>query len=271
MKEKHLVRLWFAGALLAPSAALAAASDWAQEDGARIRLVAAEPAADANELRAALQIELKPGWKTYWRNPGDAGVPPQLNFDGSTNIAGFTLHFPVPVRFDEGKSVSTGYTRPVAFPITLKLMSLGKPTAIRASAFLGICDEICVPVQLEFNVDVPVANASTVDQALVTSFFDALPGAALPGFEITSISRAGKSLTLMLETPDGKAEPQLFVAADGYLLGTPKLAGVMGKTFEFTVPIAFEPKNAPIEGADIHYTAVSGAKAVSGTSRVAAK
>ncbi len=55
---------------------IASSSDWFETEGARIRLVTTgKPAADG-KLKGMLDIELKPGWKTYWRDPGDAGVPP---------------------------------------------------------------------------------------------------------------------------------------------------------------------------------------------------
>lgn len=271
MKAKLGLQTLLMSVLLLPAAAYAASSDWAEERGARIRLVVAEPAPDAKEIRAVLQIELEPGWKTYWRDPGAAGVPPKISFEGSTNIAGFTLYFPVPERFVEGDSVSTGYKGPLAFPVTLQLNAPEAASLIKASAFLGVCDEICVPVQVNFSVDVPVANASTPDQALVDGFFAALPKPAAPGFTIVSLDRAEKSLSVKLEAPASGGEPQLFLAADGSLLGVPKLTASSGTIFEFNVPIAFEPKSAPLDGVDLHFTAVAGDNAVSGTTRVAAK
>ncbi len=65
--------------------AIASNSDWTETPGGRVRVVLEDNGtnkAASHERRGALQIELQPGWKTYWRNPGDAGVPPQINIEG---------------------------------------------------------------------------------------------------------------------------------------------------------------------------------------------
>ena len=251
--------------LAAPSAALAAATDWIEEDGARIRLVAAEPAPDAAEIRAALVVELKPGWKTYWRDPGDAGVPPQFNLAGGGNVHDSVLHFPAPERFEEGVAKSIGYKAPVAFPLTFALQAPGRNSAIRATAFLGICDEICVPVQVEFALDVPVAVGSTADQGLVRAAFNALPGAPDGGFGLVSLAYQSKALEIEIAAPPSASPPELFIAADRFLFGAPKLVGAANEKSRYMVPIVFAPKTAKIEATEVFYTIKSGGEAVSGS------
>ncbi len=252
-------------ALAAPSAALAASTDWIDEEGARIRLVAAEPAPEATEIRAALVVELRPGWKTYWRDPGNSGVPPQFNLGGGRNVTAARLDFPAPDRFGEGASAATGYKHPVSFPLTLALQMPGGPSTVKASAFLGICEEICVPVQLEFALDVPVAIGSTADQALVQAAFDALPKAASAGFGLSNLSYQNKALEIEVLTPPSSAAPELFIAADRFLLGAPKLTASLKNKSRYIVPIIFAPKTAKIEDTEVYYTIKSGGMAVSGS------
>lgn len=78
--------------MTAASPALAASSDWVETPGGKVRVVLEENK-HTGELRGALQIDLNPGWKTYWRNPGDAGVPPQLNIEGNSSAR---IDFPAP-------------------------------------------------------------------------------------------------------------------------------------------------------------------------------
>jgi DsbC/DsbD-like thiol-disulfide interchange protein len=247
-----------------PDIANAAATDWIEEDGARIRLVAAEPAPDAAEIRAALVVELKPGWKTYWRDPGDAGVPPQFNLAGGSNVTAARLDYPAPDRYVEGESKSIGYKHPVSFPIIFTLKTPGTPSAIKATAFLGICEEICVPVQAEFSLDVPVAVGSTADQTLVQAAFEALPKGANASFGLTNLAYQPKALEIEVAAPSSDAPPELFIAADRFLFGVPKLTATLKEKSRFNVPIVFAPKTAMIEDTEVHYTIKSGGMAVSG-------
>jgi DsbC/DsbD-like thiol-disulfide interchange protein len=260
----HLVPLLLALSAL-PVAASAAATDWIDEDGARIRLVAAEPAPDATEIRAALVVELKPGWKTYWRDPGDAGVPPQFNLAGGSNVSAARMDFPAPERFEEGASKTNGYKHPVSFPITFTLGQAGKPSAVKAAAFLGICEEICVPVKVEFSLDVPPAAGSTADQMLVQAAFDALPKPANASFGLIRLSAQPKALDIEISAPPSAQPPELFIAADGFQFGAPKFTAALKDKSRFSVPIQFAPKGAHIEDAEVRYTIKSGGMAVSGS------
>ena len=247
-----------------PAAAHAASTDWIEQEGARIRLVAGEPAPEALDIRAALVVELKPGWKTYWRDPGDAGVPPQFTLTGADNVHFSTLEFPAPERFEEGAAKSIGYTRPVTFPLTLALQTPGSPSVIKATAFLGICDDICIPVQVEFALDVPVAVGSTADQALVQAAFDALPKAASASFGLTSLSYQPKALAIEIAAPPAGQPPELYVAAAGFQFGKPVFSAALKEKSRYSVPIIFAPKSARIEDMEVHYTIKSGGMAVSG-------
>ncbi len=116
-----------------------------------------------------LQIDMADGWKTYWRAPGDAGIPPQVSWVGSQNIKGAAFHWPVPEVFYEGSARSIGYSGSVTIPIEIFPASDG---AMRLSGTLdiGVCDEICVPVTLDFDQSLPASN--TRDPAIVAALVD---------------------------------------------------------------------------------------------------
>ena len=110
---------------------------------------------ESGDHMAGLRITLKDGWKTYWRAPGSAGIPPQFSFAGSANIQSATPHWPVPEVFDQGGQRSIGYHDSVVFPLTIDIMDGTAPTRISGQIDIGVCEEICIPVTLSFDAPLP--------------------------------------------------------------------------------------------------------------------
>ena len=165
-----------------------------------------------------LQIDLKPGWKTYWRDPGDAGVPPTLDVSASSNIASAELSFPAPQRFDDGFAIWAGYKEPVSFPVAFTLADPKQPAAIEAKVFLGICETICVPVQATFSLDPASDPDNADDAAIVQAALDALPGPEQPDFGVTLL-KGGKDEVLVEAAFAG--EP---ASVDFFLAGSRRLS-----------------------------------------------
>ncbi len=114
---------------------------------------------DAGEHIAGLRITLEPGWKTYWRAPGDGGIPPQFSFQGSDNITGVAPHWPVPEVFRQNGLNSIGYHDSVVFPLTVFSENPGADMRISGDLQIGICEEICIPVTLSFDALLPPEGA----------------------------------------------------------------------------------------------------------------
>lgn len=243
----------------APHAALAAMPDRHETQGARIRLLAVAPAEAGAGLRGALEIRLKPGWKTYWIDPGDSGVPPSLDILGE-ETAGAQLHFPAPLRFDDGYSVWAGYDRSVVLPFTLDADTSGP---IRARVFLGICETICVPVQAQLEFDPAAAARGGADEAAVAAAFASLPAPESPQLRARAAGFDGEALEVEILAPAGTEIVDLFVAGNAAArLGTPRREERGGATF-FRVPVLAPSERAPAE--PFFYTLVTGDGAVSGT------
>ncbi len=102
---------------------------------------------------AALRIRLKPGWKTYWRAPGDAGIPPQFDWSGSKNIKSVEMMWPRPEVATLGGMRSIVYHNEVIIPLEFTPEAVEKPIEMKAQVTLGVCRDICVPISLQFNVD----------------------------------------------------------------------------------------------------------------------
>lgn len=104
---------------------------------------------------AALKIALAPGWKTYWRAPGDAGIPPMIDWSGSANLKTMMPAWPTPQVFSQNGMNSVGYKNDLVLPIVLSPQDPGQPIALRGDMQIGICSDICVPAELSFDTALP--------------------------------------------------------------------------------------------------------------------
>ncbi len=97
---------------------------------------------------AALQLNLAPGWKTYWRAPGDAGIPPIFDWSRSQNVKSVQIHWPSPTVFHNNGMQTIGYHEALTLPVEVTPIDPGKPIELRAKIDLGVCDEICMPANV---------------------------------------------------------------------------------------------------------------------------
>ncbi|HEY4191300.1 MAG TPA: protein-disulfide reductase DsbD domain-containing protein [Mesorhizobium sp.] len=243
--------------------AFAASSEWSDAEGGRVRLVTAGKPDAAGQIRGALEIDLNPGWKTYWRDPGSSGVPPQFDISRSTNISGAELSFPAPRRHDDGYGKWAGYDRSISLPVVFKLASPGATTAIDADIFLGICETICVPVQASLKLD-PAADPDNADDtALVDAGFAALPEPQRADFGVKPLPGDPETLVVEASAPGDSQAVDFFIAgASDYMFGTP-VRGIEGGKITFKVPILDRPTSKPT-GSGLHYTLTSADGAVQG-------
>lgn len=99
---------------------------------------------------AALKLTLADGWKTYWRAPGNAGIPPQFAWRGGGNLGSVAVTWPTPVVFDQGGLRSIGYKGGLVLPLTVTPKRAGKPLRLAGEIEFGICREVCIPARLDF-------------------------------------------------------------------------------------------------------------------------
>lgn len=124
-------------------------------------------------VMAGIRLRLAPGWKTYWRAPGEAGIPPLFSWAGSRNLVAAGFHWPVPQVFMTSGMRSIGYHDEVVIPLELTPADPAAPLHVAGQVDLGICEDICVPVSLNFEGDLAVGShrdpgivAALVDQPL---------------------------------------------------------------------------------------------------------
>ena len=130
------------------------------DDVARLEFDAGWREADGTHV-AGVTIHLAPGWKTYWRAPGDGGIPPRFNWSGSQNISGALVQFPVPDVSMINGIRTIGYKKAVTLPVRFNTVDPTQPIKLRGEVELGVCKEICVPVSLSFQTVLPAKGTAT--------------------------------------------------------------------------------------------------------------
>ncbi len=170
------VLLAAAAATLAPAPASAeparsgTTSPWIEGYNSRVRLLAGHDAgAPGRPLHAGIEIETRPDWKTYWRNPGDAGVPPSFDWSKSDNVASVKVGYPPPRRLVDKGGTTIGYLGRVVFPAVVTPVDPARPVALRLAVEYGVCKDICVPAQAEPRLDVPAGAALAMPAELAAA------------------------------------------------------------------------------------------------------
>lgn len=143
-------------------------------------------AADGTHM-AALQLTLKPGWKTYWRSPGDAGIPPILVWSGSRNLESAQVTWPTPKVFDQSGMTSIGYKDRVILPITLTPKNAGKAINMKLRLQIGICRDVCVPAQFTLKQEL-AADLTNRDPKIAAALAERPYSAAEAGVRAISCS-----------------------------------------------------------------------------------
>ncbi|MCR6499129.1 hypothetical protein MUO32_08820 [Shinella sp. CPCC 101442] len=241
--------------LFACSPAIAATSSWVETPGGDVRLVAL-PAASDGTVRAMLDIRLHDGWKTYWRDPGGSGIPPSIAVKGAELKS---IGFPAPKRLGDETSHYIGYDASVRLPLTLARPEGGP---ITATVFLGVCKDICIPVQAELTTDASAENFANPLEEMAISDADAtLPHGAGDGFKPLSgaWSADGKSISVRFEAPMGGALPDVFLSGTStFEFGAAGPVRREGETYVAEVPVLHKPKVFDLATTTIQLTVRAG-------------
>ncbi|MFL5033748.1 MAG: protein-disulfide reductase DsbD domain-containing protein [Microvirga sp.] len=133
------------GLVLAAAAVAGEASPWVEGHHSRARLVAG--GADGAARLAAIEIVLDPGFKTYWRSPGESGLPPAFDWAWSENLSAAEVLWPAPHRFEDAGGVAYGYKDRVLLPVRVSPSDSAKPLRLALKLDYGVCKDICIPAQ----------------------------------------------------------------------------------------------------------------------------
>ena len=240
------------------------ASPWQQDTHSAVRLLAGSRSGAV--LLGGIAFQLQDGWKTYWRTPGDSGVPPRFDFSKSDNVDAVTVMWPAPRQFDDGAGgTSLGYKPQVVLPLRIVAKNPDKPLVLRADISYAVCEKLCVPV--EAKAELAFASVASTEDAALSEALNAVPKPANIGdptpVTIRDVKRDDKNNVLVdVAAPDNK-ELSLYVEGP-----TPDWALPVPKLVEHSPPgvkrFSFEldglPPGAKAEGAALKLTLVGGDK-----------
>ncbi len=270
---KHLLKplLGLAALMLALAApAFAATGDWGQGQKAMVRLFASGLDADGT-INGAIEIALPPHWKTYWRNPGTAGIAPQFDFSASYNLDKPTVSFPVPEVVDDGYSVTNVYVGGVVLPFRARVTDPKMPVEIALTVRLGVCAEVCIPDEVVARLTVPPGENDAATEAVLATARARLPGPPQPGqFAVDSIARTGGTdahpvFRVAATMPDGDQPKFLVEGPEDWAPFAPVFAGRDKGKVLYDVKFSRLGAKTPIAGATIRVTMAVGTRAVEQT------
>ena len=236
----------------------------AVQAGATLRLVVAGVVDGRPEV--GLEIALEPGWKTYWRSPGDAGIPPTVDWSKSSGIKGVDLRFPAPVRFGDEEVRSIGYTAPVLMPIDVTLADPESPARLELDVQVGLCHDICVPVSAHLAATLaPQAPIDDGARVRLAEARRALPVPAVKGVApwVVRIERddeqaAGALLVEVKmpadETDDDRCDVLVEGPNDAWALPLPEKVAESGGREIWRFDLDGVPRGADLAGAELRFT-----------------
>ncbi|WP_417769704.1 protein-disulfide reductase DsbD domain-containing protein, partial [Stappia sp.] len=226
-------------------------TEWQTVAGAHVRVIATGPQDTSPVGDAAVQIRLDPGWHTYWRFPGEAGIPTTADFAGSTGIGGARLRFPPPETYSDPYSTSIVYRDEVVLPIDLDAGTAAGNATLRVHLVFGVCREICVPGEARFEVPLSDAEPDFAARMAIASARLSLPGPqgeAPPRVASIRLSgdtaaagtpgKTGEKLAISVELPAGAGDLALYAeGAPGSYNGVPRLVSREGDDAVFSLPL----------------------------------
>ncbi|MCB9959533.1 MAG: thioredoxin family protein [Rhodospirillaceae bacterium] len=242
-----------------------------------VRLIASVDAVgDLAAIPAGLQVRLPEHWKTYWRAPGDAGYPPDLDLAASVNLAGQTLQFPAPHRFTVLDIDTIGYEGEVVFPLTLEPETVGNSLLARGEVNLLVCSEICVPARVPLSLVLPQGPADADADAahLIDRFADQVPtaDAARAGFAVVGVAGNADGLHVVLASTVPLDAPDLFVEApQGWAFAPPVVHDLGNGRMALNLAVTQRPidPDRTLTGAPVTLTVVDGPRALEFSGTVA--
>lgn len=210
---------------------------------------------------SGVQITLDEGFKTYWRNPGESGLPPSFDWSASENVESVEVQWPAPKRHEDAAGVAYVYSHEVVLPVVVKPKVADKPVKLALVVDYGVCKDICIPAHADLSMALTEAGPQ---RAAIETFMAKVPRRQAVGAqgELTVLSvqprnGAKPELSVSVLAPSGE-KPALFAEApDNWYVST----STADADNRFTVTVEEKPKDAsgPVP---LTLTLVAGDKAI---------
>lgn len=234
---------------------------WQTVEGGRIRISIAPTVTDEGKdkpIYGIIELELEPDWKTYWSNPGNSGMAPDIVLEQTAKTE---ILFPAPQLLQDDGEWSFGYKKHVSLPFRItELQPEMMSQYLSGYLLIGICKTVCVPEQIhfQFNLD---EKPDSQTQRRVKAALSTLPKPAKGNFQIKDVTATEDSLHVVLQHPASTAAPQLFMDGQDIHLGIADIKKRGPNETLYTVPIL---SGKEISGKELNYISVLDKQAVSG-------
>lgn len=244
--------------LVSVSPAHANETAWVEMKPARYRLVAAEI---DGQYFAALQIDMKPGWHTYWRHPGASGIAPEFDFSTSRNVSVGAVDYPAPYFFDDGIGGFYGYDGMAGFvfPLSVKDTALNN-AEVRLNGLIGVCREVCIPIEVKLSLPIK-SGVSSPHSAFIEKLRRARAQAPSDDLRIESASFDGVSLQVVVTGQQLSAPQVMYIPGPHDVLGEPRIAARHPAAYLFEIP-AWAKLDQPFIGRKLTFVVRDGARVV---------
>ncbi|MFQ5625464.1 MAG: protein-disulfide reductase DsbD domain-containing protein [Methyloligellaceae bacterium] len=246
------------------------ASDWESQSHVTMRLIAdtAKWRDGRKALVAGIHIKLDEGWKTYWRYPGDSGLPPTFDWSDSRNLKVARLLWPAPTRLRDSAGTSYGYKKEVIFPVLIEPVEAGQPIDVRLKMEFAVCADICIPAEADLQLKVGKDGwFSRSYGSLLSRYLARVPGKQARGSRTglsvshteARLSGVAPYLAIDARFPVGAQDADLFVEGpEGFYLAPAELVDRRSDgTIRFKVDLTKGDDPKDLNGKTVTLTLVS--------------
>jgi DsbC/DsbD-like thiol-disulfide interchange protein len=260
---------------VASPAHAADASPWSSDAHSAMRLIVGSLGASRGQaLAAGVEIKLESGWKTYWRYPGDSGVPPRFDFAQSSNVKSVTVAWPAPQRLSDSSGSTIGYKGGVIWPIRVEPKIAGEPVQLRLKLDYAICEKLCIPV--EASAELALTGGPSEHDAALAAAERRVPkpaslGEGSPGVRAVRLDASGERPRVTVDVAAPPGEPvDLFVEGPtpDWALPLPDPLPAPDGLRRFVFELDGVPPGARIEGTQLRFTLVAPDRAAEVTARL---
>ena len=240
-------------------------------DHSNVRLLAG--VFSAGKWSAGVEIGMASGWKTYWRVPADAGVPPHFDWKGSTNLDKIEVDWPAPKRYHDEAGDRFVFTGQVVFPIMVTTQDQYKPVELVLDLFYAVCNDICIPGSAKLAMTLADPGGSPADVMLISKYRGKVPARNHERIKIeqVGVEEYGDALVLAVKLAGGDpaSKADIFVeGSDEIYFRKPKMAMEQASSRVYHLQIDGAKTADQLKGLDLTLTIVDEAGAISGQTTI---
>jgi DsbC/DsbD-like thiol-disulfide interchange protein len=267
----HIVRLFILlnvalFPLCAPAQSEELAAQRVKLEKASLELLDGGRRTDATYL-AGISIVLNDGVKTYWRMPGDSGLPPVFDFSASRNVGHVDIAWPAPQRLSEADGVILGFKDRVIFPLIVTPRDPAQAVILQVAIDFGLCDTLCLPAKAALSRDLKNPSAEASARADIETFLARVPHQAnlkdavspsVVAVEPTNTPALALAISIRSATP---LKDLIIEGPDGWYFGVGTITPAENGLYRVVAPIEQKPSSGKLGGLSLTLTAISAGSA----------